>query len=1372
MDFPPFYHQKSSFKEVRTKQFFRKMESAFLQLSLPTDEQLVGILITGKDGIGKSFLTKQYLKSNSYQLLISDQTSQLHNIPYSALKGALGPFLSEKIKRMNSGEFSRFSKEVRTVLGAEFSLLSEYLPELSLLLDSDSNEFQSQLPKVESQLYLVFRKFFECLSKYFKSPLVWLVDDFQWIDGSTSNLIQYLLANLDSSVLSLVAVADFDESDQNKVSQLLNSLAWFHKHIHTIHLDFLEDFNAKELIENRLGGSVNEELAQLLNESSEGLPSTLILILETLILEDLIQKKKGKWNGDIDLISQRLIGEKKDHLLNKIYESLSSLQKEILGMVACVKELDLKRVRKIFSNHDELGDSLKKLFLENFLSLQNDKLFIEEAIREAVLSNLGKEEIQKFHLALGEQLLNEIWGEKNVSELVILAQHFQQVAGYLQTHQEKERIIKLMVQVAKIQREEHSFSQAKGFLTTARDLLKGEKWTDKGDLIGHVWLERARVEYYMGEFDVAEILLDELLEQNRDSQLRFLAFELKIIVNNHLGRYRKSVFILTEILNELGLRLPSVQEQIEEEIRRLEIGIASDALPEKSTKVEIGNQSKILQLLYNGGMALHHTSDLLMTWAALQIISRSQIIDQPNVRSLGLVSFGRMKIISGQIEEGFDLGLHGLNLNNSIGDIQYRSRVLGVFGFYILPWKEGYHLSYPLLEEGMAAARKSGDQIAYYINKTHLFNLHFLSGKPIEDLLKFDFKESYVGMELTYYITHYQKELFRYISGRSPFLSLPKQEARGLAARLTLQEEKFYRNYVLARYYFMFGYYSQAIESSSIAEQNQKLQEGSPLVPANLILKALAITQNWANLGKERVDEMDWLDSFYQMISSWNDKSPSNFASHFWLLKAELGRIKSIDFKEVEDAYIHAIQGARDNVYQKAICHELFAKFYLENKNIVSASTHLQHAMFHYHQWGATRKIEQLVRQYAFIIPKKSQKRESLDIENILFELAGEIHSIQIARTLMVLLMRISASTKSMILWVNPDGDLQAFHHDSLLNFEENQEEDSWRVLSELFRMVHRTKKPLVLNQLEKHLNYPELDSILKKGVKSSLFFPVGFSENHTMVVYMESQFDSNAYSEDILRWIRIVSRQGGVILDNARNFENTLRLNEEVQKKMEEKQALMTLLEKQKDSHIKDLIKVQEYERERIAGELHDSLGSQLSTLKLNLTHIFDSSGKDSFKSEGLKSLKKLDEAIDEVRRIAHHMSPVSLKRFGLELALQALLEPLSQQTTIQTELQILGLEERLEAQLELAVYRICQELIQNVLKHSKAEYLRLQIIRHFDSVNISIEDNGVGIQKSKEEWGMGLLGIETKVQMLNGEFQIESQPGKGCLVMIDIPN
>ncbi|WP_268036578.1 AAA family ATPase [Algoriphagus sp. PAP.12] len=1372
MDFAPFYPQKSSFKEIRTKQFFRKMESAFQQLSLQTDFQLVGVLITGKEGIGKSFLTRQFLKSNPHELLISSQSFQLQNIPYSALKGALGPYLSGKIKRMDSLEFSRFSQEVRALLGSDFSLLSEYLPELSMLLDSDSSEEQIHLPKIESQLYIVFRKFFEFLRAYFKRPIIWFVDDFQWVDGSSSNLIQHLLANLDSHTLILVAVADIDNSSQNNVSQLLNSLAWFQKHIVTIQLDNLTEPQAKELIENRLGGEVSEDLAQILIESSDGLPATLILMLETLIFEDLIHKNDRKWNGNLNQISQKLIGEKKDQLLSKIYVSFSPLRREILALVACFGELDLTRLKRIFSNHIELGDALKKLFLEDFLTLHNDKIGIEATIKEVVISNLDKEEIQRLHLVLGKQLLSENWNEKNVAELVVLAQRFQQISGYLQNPPEKQRIIGLLIQVAQIQREEHSYSQAKGFLTTARDLLKGEKWTENGFLIGQVWLERAKVEYYLGEFDVAEILLDELLEQNQDSQLRFLAFELKIIVNNHLGRYRKSVFILTEILNELGLRLPNDPEQIEKEIQELEGGISLASLSNQSLNKSVSSQSKILQLLYNGGMALHHTSDLLMTWAALQIISRSQQIDQPNVRSLGLVSFGRMKIISGQIEEGFDLGLYGLNLNNSIGDIQYRSRVLGVFGFYILPWKEGYHLSYPLLEEGMAVARKSGDLIAYYINKTHLFNLHFLSGKPIEDLLRFDFKESYVGMELTYYITHYQKELIKYFSGESPFLSLPKQEARGLAARLTLQEEKFYRNYVLARYYFMFGYYSQAIDSSSIAEKNQKLQEGSPLVPANLMLKALAITQNWANQGKDKSEVWKWLDSVYQKFASWKEKSPANFASSFWLLQAETWRIRDEDFKKIENAYIHAIQTSQENVYLKAVCHELFAKFYLEERNVVSASTHLQHAMFHYHQWGAHRKIEQLVRQFAFIIPKESQKRESLDIETILFELAGEIHSIQIARTLMVLLMRISASSKSIILWVNPEGDLQAYHDINLLNFKEADQDNSWKVLSELFRMVHRTKTPLVLNQLENHMNYPELDSILKKGIKSALFFPVGFSENHTMVVYLESRFDDNAYTEDVLRWIRIVSRQGGVILDNAKNFENTLRLNEEVQKKMEEKQVLMTLLEKQKDSHIKDLIKVQEYERERIASELHDSLGSQLSTLKLNLTHIFETSVGDVWKDKGLKSLQKLDEAIDDVRRIAHHMSPVSLKRFGLDLALQALLEPLSQQTSIQTELQILGMEERLEPQLELAVYRICQELIQNVLKHSKADYLRLQIIKHSDTINISIEDNGKGIQKPKEEWGMGLLGIETKVQMLNGDFQIESQPDMGCLVMIDIPN
>lgn len=147
------------------------------------------------------------------------------------------------------------------------------------------------------------------------------------------------------------------------------------------------------------------------------------------------------------------------------------------------------------------------------------------------------------------------------------------------------------------------------------------------------------------------------------------------------------------------------------------------------------------------------------------------------------------------------------------------------------------------------------------------------------------------------------------------------------------------------------------------------------------------------------------------------------------------------------------------------------------------------------------------------------------------------------------------------------------------------------------------------------------------------------------------------------------------------------------------------------------------------------------------------------------------MDEAIEEVRRIAHNMSPVSLRRFGLPSALQTLIEHINASGKMLGDLQILGLDRRLPEQTELTIYRICQELVQNTLKHAQASRLHLQLINHGDSLNITAEDNGTGMDQGKVSSGFGLLGIEAKVQMLHGTFDIESQPGKGFLAVIDIP-
>lgn len=106
-----------------------------------------------------------------------------------------------------------------------------------------------------------------------------------------------------------------------------------------------------------------------------------------------------------------------------------------------------------------------------------------------------------------------------------------------------------------------------------------------------------------------------------------------------------------------------------------------------------------------------------------------------------------------------------------------------------------------------------------------------------------------------------------------------------------------------------------------------------------------------------------------------------------------------------------------------------------------------------------------------------------------------------------------------------------------------------------------------------------------------------------------------------------------------------------------------------------------------------------------------------------------------------------------------------------METRLQILGLERRLPEDVEVAGYRICQELVQNVIKHAHATMMNIQIIDHQDSLNIIVEDNGSGMVKKEIANGFGFATIQAKVELFKGSFEIDSQPGKGAMILVDLP-
>jgi len=194
-----------------------------------------------------------------------------------------------------------------------------------------------------------------------------------------------------------------------------------------------------------------------------------------------------------------------------------------------------------------------------------------------------------------------------------------------------------------------------------------------------------------------------------------------------------------------------------------------------------------------------------------------------------------------------------------------------------------------------------------------------------------------------------------------------------------------------------------------------------------------------------------------------------------------------------------------------------------------------------------------------------------------------------------------------------------------------------------------------------------------------------------------------------------------------------------------------------------------EEKERTRIARELHDGIGGLLSTLKMQLgilaKRMPEVMATDIYQEAGAL----LDNTITEVRKTAHNLMPELILRHGLVEAIRIFCSNMQDDEGLKMDFQYYGYIGSLDPGFQLAVYRIIQELLQNVLKHARASAVLVQLSRHSDVLDITVEDNGKGFDTAVERKGMGLNSIERRVKELNGNMHISSMPGKGTNIYIE---
>lgn len=301
----------------------------------------------------------------------------------------------------------------------------------------------------------------------------------------------------------------------------------------------------------------------------------------------------------------------------------------------------------------------------------------------------------------------------------------------------------------------------------------------------------------------------------------------------------------------------------------------------------------------------------------------------------------------------------------------------------------------------------------------------------------------------------------------------------------------------------------------------------------------------------------------------------------------------------------------------------------------------------------------------------------------------------------------------------------------------------------------------------KKMLQYQQLqDTLLNQNRQSDIRLAEAKfqSEEKEKLLTLQQQ---RLHSQRIQLWLLVILLvlllSIGALLHRYYKQKRTLQL-QKIEELEKEKQLLAS----------QALLRGQEEERSRLAKDLHDGLGGMLSGIKLTLGTMKGNmivSGDNAKLLTG--ALSRLDETIAEMRRVAHSMMPEALINLGLGQALLDYCEGLREASGIEISYQQIGLDERLTTEVEITIYRIVQELLNNVVKHAKAKEVLVQLSLHDGNLHITVEDDGAGFDaQAKAAMGTaGLTNIQSRTNYLKGSLDIQSEPGKGTSVFIEIP-
>lgn len=272
-----------------------------------------------------------------------------------------------------------------------------------------------------------------------------------------------------------------------------------------------------------------------------------------------------------------------------------------------------------------------------------------------------------------------------------------------------------------------------------------------------------------------------------------------------------------------------------------------------------------------------------------------------------------------------------------------------------------------------------------------------------------------------------------------------------------------------------------------------------------------------------------------------------------------------------------------------------------------------------------------------------------------------------------------------------------------------------------------------------------------------------------------QAEYEARIGKEVLVRWGLIVLSLSLLALGwvIVQSYNQKIKLNEKLLSKHDElsQQKILELRQKQKANLLEAMTSVEEKERFRMARELHDGIGGGLASIKLHLNMATKS--YPSTAAVYTPITKEIDAIYREVRSISHNLTPPALSKISFNQLLNDYVSRIKLSSNLEIELNCFPMHSlnELDPKLQLNLYRILQESLNNVLKHSEAKSVHIDLTKLDEQVILFIEDDGIGFDMNNQKNGIGLNNIQSRVESLQGKFEIDAVMGRGTVINVEIP-